>query len=106
MIIIATWRHEGDFYSCIGRLRQSPNSIIPVTSLLVVVFCSLTEVYFLGFSWWSKEGGSRNVPKACDVSVAWALGADVATFGDFLNNAEIKWSRKVPFGKDSKRSQN
>ena len=58
----------------------------------------LTEVYFLGFSWWSKRKGSRKAQKAWGGARAQAPSGDVATFGDSLNNAEIKWSRKVPFG--------
>ena len=39
---------------------------------------SLTEAYFLGFSWRSKEGGSRKAQKPCGVSVAQAPGGEVA----------------------------
>ena len=51
-------------------------------STFTKLVCSLTEVYFLGFSWRSKRKGSRKAQKACVVSVAWAPGGDA--FGFFF----------------------
>lgn len=74
---------------------------------ILISFLCLTNVYFRGFSWRSKEGRSRKAQKACGVSVAQAPCGDVATSGYSLTDAEIKWSRKVPFGaaEDLKRIQ-
>ena len=38
----------------------------------------LTATYFVGFSWWSKEGGSRKARKPYGVSVAQAPSGEVA----------------------------